>query len=160
MSDKNKDKTKAEENSLNKENKVFVFCDGGARGNPGPAAIGFVVKGDQGKILAEKGEYIGRATNNIAEYQGVIKSLNWLIEYQTENKLSFSKIQYYLDSQLVVKQLNGLYKVKNANLRDLVVQIRGLENQVKGQIIYFHIPREKNYQADELLNQALNKQLQ
>jgi ribonuclease HI len=142
-----------------KENKLglTVFCDGGARGNPGPAAIGFLIKDKRGRILMQKGKYIGRATNNVAEYQAVVHALKWLINHQLSiiNHQSLT-INFYLDSQLAVKQLNGLFKIKNSQLRNLVVQIRGLENQIKGEIFYHHIPREKNVEADRFLNQALD----
>ena len=140
-------------------NRLFIFCDGGARGNPGPAAIGFLIKDNKGRVLVEKGKYIGRATNNVAEYQGVIHALKWLVKNHQSSIINHqpSTINFYLDSKLVVNQLNGFYKIKNSKLIELVIQARGLENQIKGKIVYCHIPREKNKEADKLLNQALNK---
>lgn len=147
-------------------NRLFIFCDGGARGNPGPAAIGFIIKNSRGEVLVEKGKYIGRATNNQAEYQAVIAALKWIINHQSstissKGRSTFgrnhqSSINFFLDSQLVVNQLNGLYKIKNAKLRDLVIQARGLENQIKTDVFYQHISRDKNTQPDRLLNQALD----
>lgn len=128
---------------------INIFCDGGARGNPGPAAYGFVVKKDE-KVVHEEGGYIGIATNNFAEYTAVIAALKWLAKLYGGQNLNF-----FLDSQLVVSQLSGLYKVKNARLRNLVFEVRTLENQFD-QIKYNHIRREQNKQADVLVNKALD----
>jgi len=133
---------------------LYVFTDGGARGNPGPAAIGFLIKDNSGKILVEQGKPIGRATNNIAEYQAVIEALRWIasnIRYQT------SSINFFLDSKLVVNQLNGLFKIKNKNLRNLIIEVRRLEQEIGGNVFYNFIPREKNRKADFLVNFALAK---
>ncbi len=134
--------------------KLNVFTDGGARGNPGPAAVGFVVKDEQGKVLQEGSEFIGRATNNVAEYQAVIKALEWII---SNIRYQISNIDFFLDSKLIVNQLNGLFKIKNLNLRNLIIKIRRLEKKIDGKIFYYFIPREKNKEADLLVNQALNK---
>lgn len=129
-----------------------VFCDGGARGNPGPAGIGFVVKSEQNEIIFKKGIAIGEATNNIAEYQAVIAALNWLIA----NKSHFSCLQFFLDSLLVVQQLKGIYKVKNEKLRLLHFQIKNLETKLAGPVFYQQVPRSKNHEADYLVNTALD----
>ena len=134
---------------------LSVFCDGGARGNPGPAAIGFVVKGDSGKILKKCGKFIGRATNNVAEYQAVIEALTWL---KSEIQNSKFKIQFFLDSRLVVNQLNGLFKIKNNKLRQLIVKVRQLEQEVGGNVSYHLIERSKNQEADQLVNETLDNQ--
>ena len=138
-------------------NYLSIFCDGGARGNPGPAATGFLIKDSKGNVLVKKGKFIGRATNNVAEYQAVIEALKWISKNQSVISYQLSAISFYLDSQLVVKQLNGLYKIKDSKMYNLVIQVRGLENQIKSKIIYHHIPREKNKEADMILNQALDK---
>lgn len=129
-----------------------IFCDGGARGNPGPAAYGFVVKQDD-KLVHRQGGYIGNATNNFAEYTAVIKALEWLAGTFSGQNLSF-----YLDSQLAASQLSGTYKVKNANIRLQVLKVRELETSF-GQITYKHIPRSQNKEADMLVNQALDGKL-
>lgn len=134
--------------------KIFIYCDGGARGNPGPAGIGFLVKNEQGEILTKQGLSIGRATNNYAEYQAVIKALEWLINFSRGTIFNF-----YLDSLLVVQQLKGIYKVKNDKLRLLHFQIKKLEIKLGRPIIYQQIPREENEEADRLVNSALNKAL-
>ncbi len=129
-----------------------IYTDGGARGNPGPAAIGVVIKDSQNKILHQFGNTIGQATNNIAEYQAVIAALKYLVI----QKINPQSINFFLDSKLVVNQLNGLWKVKDSNLRQKVIKVRELEGQLNTNIHYLAIPREKNYQPDALLNQALD----
>jgi len=135
---------------------LFIYTDGGARGNPGPAAIGFVVKDSQKKVLAEQSKYIGQTTNNVAEYTALIEALKWLTNASVIDGLSL--ITFYLDSKLVVNQLNGLYKIKDAKLRLLVIEVRGLEQQVGQKIIYKFVRREQNKQADWLVNQCLDQQ--
>lgn len=133
---------------------LLIFADGGARGNPGPAAIGFIVKDSLGEILVKKGKFIGETTNNVAEYQAVIEALKWL---KSRDKGHVSSIKFFLDSKLVVNQLNGLFKVKNSGLRNLVIKVRQLEKEVGGNVSYHFIPREKNKEADTLVNQSLGK---
>ena len=127
-----------------------INCDGGSRGNPGPAAYGFVIR-DGPNIIKEGSGYIGITTNNVAEYTAVIEALGWLKEKKTK-----SDINFFLDSQLVVSQLNGIYKVKNSKIRELVIKVHELEAAF-GKIIYYHIPREENSDADKLVNMALDK---
>lgn len=129
-----------------------VFCDGGSRGNPGHAAYGFVIYQD-GHILKEGKGYIGIATNNVAEYTAIIKALSWL-----KNSCKGAALRFSLDSQLVVSQLSGIYKVKNSNIRNLVFQIRSLENNFHS-VSYHFIPREQNAAADSLVNRALDDHL-
>lgn len=126
-----------------------INCDGGSRGNPGHAAYGFVVKKD-GKIIKEGHDYIGIATNNFAEYTALIEALKWLVANAPGENLEFN-----LDSQLVVSQLTGLYKVKNTDIKVLVSKVKELEVNFKN-ISYKHIPREKNKEADALVNYALD----
>lgn len=131
---------------------IQAYSDGGSRNNPGHAAWGFVVFED-GKIIHKEGGYIGIATNNIAEYTGLISALSWLEENKKDEVIDF-----YLDSNLIVSQLNGVFKVKNAAIRELVLKVRGLEPSFK-KISYTHIPREKNAVADALVNEALDKHI-
>lgn len=129
---------------------IEIYCDGGSRGNPGPAAFGFVVKVD-GQTVKEDSGYIGIATNNFAEYTALIKVLSWLKEsYQGKD------LHIYLDSQLVVSQISGIWKIKNPNIRNLVFKVRELESSF-GQIAYKHVLREQNKEADRLVNQALDQ---
>lgn len=129
---------------------IDVYCDGGARGNPGPAAWGFVIKKD-GITTHRKGGYIGIATNNTAEYTAVIEALTYL-----GKQFSRSDLHFYVDSQLVASQLSGIFKVKNPNIREMVLKIRILENSF-GNITYTQIPREQNKEADLQVNIALDQ---
>ena len=134
-------------------NQISIYCDGGARGNPGPAASAFVVKDSSGKIIHEQGFYLGTATNNQAEYQAVIEALKWL---STMNH-QLSTINFYLDSQLVVNQLKGEYKVKDPGLKIKHLEIKRLISNFKFQISNFvYVPREQNSRADFVVNQTLD----
>jgi len=129
---------------------LHIYTDGGSKGNPGPAAIGGVAYLDK-KIIFKFREDIGVATNNDAEYQAVImayKKLSMINDQLSKVK----KIEFFSDSQLLVNQLNGFYKVKNGRIREYIMQIRILEAEVKIPVIYQHIPREKNQAADDLVN--------
>ena len=141
--------------------KLSIFCDGGARGNPGPAAIGFVVKDHAGHPLHQYSEVIGAATNNVAEYRAVLSALQWLLKEKENSKktLHFAllTLNFFLDSALVVNQLNGRFKIKSAHLRDLIVQVKILESKVTAPITYTAIPRAQNSQADSLVNLALDQ---
>lgn len=135
---------------------IKVFTDGGARGNPGPSAIGVYVANGRGEKIAGFGKVIGIATNNIAEYRAVIEALSWIIE----NKKDFeetARIHFFLDSKLVCSQIIGIFKVKNANLRNLLFEVRAREAQINFPIYYKHIPREENTKADQFVNEALDK---
>lgn len=136
---------------------LFVYTDGGSRGNPGPAAAGFVIKNSQGKILAQNKKYLGEATNNVAEYQAVIEALQWLLTSPPTDH--WSKVNFFLDSKLVVSQLTGLYKIKDAKLRALVIEVKELERQLGKKIVYSFIPRQQNQEADSLVNQCLDNRL-
>ncbi len=134
--------------------KLTINCDGGARGNPGPAAAAFVVHDEAGYLREKRGKYLGETTNNVAEYQAVIEALNWL----RENREGADGVEFFLDSDLVVNQLNGSFKVKNAKLRELLVKIRGLEAALSPLATeYSYVPRLQNAQADLLVNQTLDK---
>ena len=133
---------------------MTVFTDGGARGNPGPAAIGFVIKNSSGEVICQQGKTIGKTTNNVAEYQAVIEALKWLVQ---KKDLSFSQINFFLDSKLVVNQLNGFFKVKETKMRNLIIEVRQFERELGGNVSYHLIPRQENKHADSLVNQTLNK---
>lgn len=130
-----------------------IYCDGGARGNPGPGAAGFVVF-KNGKKFHEGSKYLGRTTNNIAEYMAVIIALEWFIKSKAK---VVQRIHFYIDSELVVKQLNGIYKIKSANLKPLALEARDLQNKIDAKIIYEHVPRDKNKIADQLVNESLDE---
>lgn len=130
--------------------KINVYTDGGARGNPGPAATGIYITSNDGKEILRLGKRIGETTNNTAEYRAVIEALSWIKENLKE-KLTIS---FFLDSSLVVNQLNGIFKVKEKHLRDLLFRIRQLEQEINTDISYRYIPREKNKVADFLVNSS------
>ncbi|MDZ7586948.1 MAG: ribonuclease HI family protein [Patescibacteria group bacterium] len=132
-----------------------IFTDGGSRGNPGPAAVGVVINDEAYKILHSFGQTIGIATNNIAEYQAVIAALQWLLQ----QPIRPTKISFFLDSTLVVNQLNGLWKLKDARLRQKVILIRQLEASLNATIAYTAIPRTQNSAADLQVNLALDQAL-
>lgn len=143
----------------------IIHTDGGARGNPGPSAVGVVVEAcvcDENnqchesvrKEIAGFGKRIADGTNNVAEYTAVIEALTFLAGYGDREK--GRAVKFYLDSTLVVNQLNGVYKVKDSHLRDLLLRVRGLELEVGGDITYTAIPREQNRRADFFVNQALD----
>jgi len=131
--------------------KLTIFTDGGARGNPGPAAIG-VIFYDKDKEVYSHGECIGRATNNVAEYKAVIKALKLV-----EDKFKDCEIELNLDSELVCKQLNGEYKVKDENLKELFYQVRERVLDLGGKVSFRHVRREQNKKADCLVNRALDE---
>ena len=136
-------------------NTLNVFTDGGARGNPGPAAFGVYIADENNKKIAGFGQAIGIATNNVAEYRGVIGALDWIIE----NKKSLAenaKINFFLDSKLVCSHIIGLWKVKNVGLKDLLLDVRDREGQISMRMYYKHIPREQNTNADAFVNEALD----
>lgn len=132
--------------------KVIIYSDGGARGNPGPAGIGAVILNEDEKVLAEVSEYIGEGTNNQAEYKAIIAGIT------KARELGATEMECFLDSELVVKQLNREYKVKNKDLASLFVQAHNLVIQI-GKVSFAHIPREQNIHADTLVNQAIDEAL-
>lgn len=136
-----------------------IFTDGGARGNPGPAAIGVVMVDSSGKVLCELAKKIGATTNNVAEYQAVIEALQYLVQNKSlyKSDIRTSELHFFLDSTLVVNQLNGLFKVKNQQLRQHLLRIRDLEVTLQTIVTYHTIPRQKNYRADFLVNRALDE---
>lgn len=135
------------------KNKITIYTDGGARGNPGPAGIGIVINGlPDGKKTF--GEFIGNTTNNEAEYRALITALQKLIELSGGENLE--KIDCYADSELMVKQLKGEYKVKDSNLRGLFMEVLKLKAEIKVPIMFHHVKRAKNAEADAVLNEVLD----
>ena len=129
--------------------KARLFTDGGARGNPGPAAYGFVLMSENGALLAACGETIGSATNNVAEYRGLIEGLRAALE------LGISEVEVVSDSELLVRQMTGVYKVKNAALKELSLEAAELARRL-GRVTYTSVRREHNELADSLVNEALD----
>lgn len=132
-------------------NKLIIHTDGGARGNPGPAGIGVVIETDEGDLVEEYQGYIGETTNNQAEYQAVVKAFELLEKHNTE------VLDFFLDSELVVKQLKGEYKVKNQDLASLFVKIHGAQQKYRA-VTFTHVRRADNEHADSLVNKALDEQ--
>ena len=129
--------------------KLTVHVDGGARGNPGPAAIAAVVSDVNGELLTEASQVIGRATNNVAEYRAL------LLGIQTALELGADELDLVGDSELIVKQVRGEYKVKNADLKPLHAEVRAALSGVPSWTIR-HVRRELNVEADRLVNEALD----
>ncbi|MDQ4057745.1 MAG: reverse transcriptase-like protein [Actinomycetota bacterium] len=129
--------------------KATLHADGGARGNPGPAGIGVVLRDDSGRVVGELSEGIGEATNNVAEYNAVIEGL------RLAHELGVTDIEIQLDSKLVVMQLSGEWKIKSDALRGLAVEARRLLNRFSSTKLT-HVGREQNADADKLVNQALD----
>ena len=127
--------------------KLIINADGASRGNPGQAAIGATIKDSEGRLLASVSQPIGTTTNNQAEYRAVIAALEKAL------KLGAVEADVYLDSELVVKQVNGSYRVRNAALKPLYLKVKGLAASFKGFRIS-HIPRRQNAEADALANMA------
>ena len=134
---------------------ITIFSDGGARGNPGHGGYGFVIL--DGKTNLYKGKkYLGTTTNNQAEYQGILNALKYVKE-KIASKDKQIQIICNLDSKLIVEQLNGNYKVKNEGLKPLYWEIRELIIELGGKIMFKHIAREYNKQADLLVNEAIDE---
>jgi ribonuclease HI len=126
-----------------------LYTDGGARGNPGPAAYGYVLEAEDGSVLAAHGEAIGRATNNVAEYRALVAGLEKALE------LGMETVEVVSDSELLVKQMRGEYKVKNAALRNLSDAAAEVASKLGG-VSYTAVRREHNELADRLVNEALD----
>ena len=133
--------------------KYILYSDGGARGNPGPAGCGFVIMNEKKEILYEGSKYIGHTTNNQAEYQALLMGLEKILEFG-----DVEKITCYLDSELVVKQLNKEYKMKNKDLRIHFDKINKINFEYKNCISFHHVFREDNKKADKLANQAMDEE--
>lgn len=130
--------------------KLITFTDGGARGNPGPAAAGIVIKDENGHILDTYGEYLGEQTNNFAEYSALISAL------KRAKELGATEVECRLDSELVTKQMQGLYRVRDSQLQKLFIQAYNASTAFK-KISYHHIFRENNKEADKMVNETLDK---
>ncbi|MEO8680262.1 MAG: ribonuclease HI family protein [Vicinamibacterales bacterium] len=128
---------------------ITAFFDGGARSNPGPAGYGVFIVDDQGTVVAELHGSLGVATNNVAEYHGLIAALQWA----SENNVAHLTVKG--DSLLIIEQMRGNYKVKNEGLRPLYLQARMLVMQI-GDVKFAHVPREQNQEADRLSNVGMD----
>lgn len=135
---------------------ISIYCDGGSRSNPGPAACAFVVIDSAGRTLHEHGTYLGPATNNQAEYQAVIEALHWLLD----NCATVPLCNFYLDSQLVVNQIIGLWRIKDSILLQKHLEIKKqIKNFPQSTFHFVNIPRSRNSRADLLVNTTLDNRI-
>jgi ribonuclease HI len=132
--------------------KAKLSTDGGARGNPGPAAAAYVLEAEDGTVLDARGETIGLATNNVAEYRALVAGLRKALE------LGVDEVDVVSDSELLVRQMNGEYRVKNAALVELSLEAASLAREI-GRVRYTSVRREHNELADRLVNEALDRRL-
>jgi len=137
--------------------KFIIYTDGGSRGNPGPAAIGYVIKNEKGDVLKSHGEAIGKATNNEAEYRAVIAALQKLKALVGKEKTKQASVEVYMDSELVMRQLNNEYKLEQEKLFPFFIKILNLKIDF-GRVIFHHVPREENKDADAQVNAALDRE--
>ncbi len=128
---------------------LTAYTDGGARGNPGPAGYGVQIVDDEGTVRAELYEPLGQATNNVAEYRGLLAALSWAVANDA------SPLRVRMDSELIVKQMLGVYKVKHPGLQPLHAEARALVRQL-GRVVFEHVRREQNREADRLSNLAMD----
>ncbi len=146
--------------------KLIVHTDGGSRGNPGPAAAAFIITDSTGKLINQSGSYLGITTNNQAEYRAVLQALTWIRQNlsslrATAGSVAIS-IDFYLDSELVCRQLSGQYKIKSKDLLPLALQIKNLQdslNDLNIQTFFYSIPRGQNRAADRFVNQTLDSRI-
>ena len=130
--------------------RATLYTDGGARGNPGPAAYAYVLEAEDGTVLEARGEVIGVATNNVAEYRALVEGL------EAASRVGVDELEVVSDSELVVKQMRGEYRVKNAALRELSLQAARVAREL-GAVTYRAVRRESNALADSLVNEALDR---
>ncbi|OGZ58004.1 MAG: hypothetical protein A3G60_04240 [Candidatus Ryanbacteria bacterium RIFCSPLOWO2_12_FULL_47_9c] len=144
---------------MKSESKLIIYTDGGSRGNPGPAALGIVIQDTSGKLIKEYGEALGVRTNNEAEYEAVIFALKKVKALFGKEKTKTMALDVRMDSELVMKQLTGQYKVEEEKLFPLFIKIWNLKMDF-GSITFMYVPREKNKDADRMVNEALDRKKQ
>lgn len=135
-----------------------LYADGGARGNPGPAGSGAVAFDTAGKRVLEVSDYVGETTNNVAEYEAVLRGLSRLGEMYPKGYFSQMPVVVRLDSELIVKQMNGIYKVKHPNLVPRHLELKNIISRSFPQITFEHVRRELNKDADALANAAMDRE--
>ena len=138
--------------------KYIVHTDGGARGNPGPAALGVVIANGKGKVLKEYGEYIGEKTNNEAEYRAPISALKKIKSMWGAAAAKKAEVAMFTDSTLVANQMEGKFKVSHANIQPLFIELWNLKIDF-GEVSFTQVPREQNKEADRMVNEALDAEL-
>jgi len=135
--------------------KIIIHTDGGSRGNPGPGAIGVIFTDEKGRVIKEYAQKIGRATNNEAEYEAVIYALQKAKLLLGKKKAKIIEIEILTDSELIAKQLNGQYKILDRKIEQLFLRTWNLKIDF-GKVVFKHIPRSENREADRLVNLALD----
>jgi len=143
---------------MEKMRKIILHTDGGSRGNPGPAALGVVIANEKDEMLKQYGEYIGEATNNDAEYQAVVSGLKKIKSLFGKNATKDIIVEVMADSELLVKQMNGKYKVENSKVQQLFLKIWNLKVDFK-EVTFTAVPREQNKAADKMVNEALDAEV-
>jgi ribonuclease HI len=138
------------ESSPNSGDTITAYCDGGSRGNPGPAGFGVYIEDAQGKTVAQLSEFVGRKTNNFAEYSGLLAALNFALEQ------GYGRLKVVSDSELMVKQIKGQYRVQSPELRPLYEEAKRRIARLDSFQIQ-HVLREKNRHADRLANEAMDR---
>lgn len=136
--------------------KYFINTDGGARGNPGPAGIGIVIRDGEGKLVKEFGKFIGKATNNFAEYSALIHAFDELKKLVSKDKRANAEFEFRLDSELVVKQLKGEYQISEETLFPFFIKVHNYRIKEFPNVRFVHVPRAENARADELVNEAVD----
>jgi len=149
LTEKVVEKTRLNDVNKSSEDAIVIYSDGGSRGNPGPSAAGYVVLNNRQEVIAEGGEYLGITTNNQAEYQGVRLGL------EKAQELGFKKVDFKIDSMLVVNQMKGLYKIKNRELWPINERIRMLMTNFD-RVTFTHVNRQFNQLADGMVNKTLD----
>lgn len=134
---------------------ISVYTDGGSRGNPGHSGYGLVIYDESQQILFKEAKYLGIKTNNEAEYAGLIGALTWI--KQNQESKNITQINFHSDSQLMVRQLQGAYKVRAPNLIPIFQNAKEIINSIKSPIVFKDVRREFNKLADELANQAMDR---
>jgi len=137
--------------------KIIIYTDGGSRGNPGPAGIGAVFCNEKGAVIKEYSDFIGKATNNEAEYRAAIFALKKFKHFFSKKIAKQSEVEMRVDSELLAKQLNGFYKIENSKIQPLFLELWNLRLDF-AKVKFKHIKREKNKKADQLVNNALDVQ--
>lgn len=135
--------------------KIIIHCDGGSRGNPGPAGIGIIFSNEKGRVIKEYAEKIGRATNNEAEYESVIFALQKAKLLFGGKKIKTMSVEIRTDSEFVAKQMNGKYKILDRKIEQLFLKVWNLKIDF-GEVKIIYIPRSENIETDRLVNKALN----
>jgi len=140
------------------ENKIIVFTDGGSRSNPGPAALGVVILNEAGHLMKKYGQYLGQATNNEAEYGALIFALKKIKALYGKDKVKNLDVEIKSDSELMVNQMNGRYKLSDPKIQRLFIEAWNLKIDY-GKVRFTVIPREQNKEADAMVNETLDSEI-